>query len=78
MALATYVTGQRNFKIPYDLGRMTAYVGGGLLIFGVSELLRHYVTGTLVIFLLNTFLLVSYIALVWLIDRKNLKALLRF
>lgn len=78
MALATYVTGQRNFKIPYDLGRMTAYVVGGLLIFGVSELLRHYVTGTLVIFLLNTFLLVSYIALVWLIDRKNLKALLRF
>ncbi|MCB0655991.1 MAG: oligosaccharide flippase family protein [Saprospiraceae bacterium] len=78
MALATYFTGQRNYRIPYPVGRMAAYLGGAMSVFGLSELLRGVLSGSLLIFLMNTILLGLYLTIVWLVDRKNLKALLRF
>ena len=79
MALGSYLTGKRLYPIPYDIKRIVGYIVYALFLYFVSLVIRPFVVHNLVMVLgINTILLLAGVAGIWLVDRKNIKALLQF
>lgn len=71
MMVVSYLSGQYFFHVPYDLKRFFIYVGSALLLFFISKKIMTYwqiaaVTDSLV----NAFLLLLFLAEIFLLERK--------
>ena len=70
MVIVSYVLGQKNYPIPYDLKRIGTYVGLGLLFFLTSDfLISDLPTPTKLS--INTLILVGYLGIAFKLERRQ-------
>jgi hypothetical protein len=70
MVIVSYVLGQKNYPIPYDLKRIGTYVGLGLLLFLTSDfLISDLPTPTKLS--INTLILVGYLGIAFKLERRQ-------
>ncbi|MFK7809661.1 MAG: lipopolysaccharide biosynthesis protein [Saprospiraceae bacterium] len=78
MVVLSYVLGQKYFPVDYPIGKMILYIGSSVLVYFISNTLATAMEWTLVIKLIvNTLLLLSWAGGIYLLDIKNLKAMLK-
>ncbi len=78
MAAAGYLTGRKYYPIPYPIGRMLGYILLAIGAYFVSTLLRNNMDDSLALILLvNTLILFSYLALIYQLEKKTIKGLLK-
>ncbi len=78
MTAACYFTGKKFYPIPYSIFRMSFYLILAIGIYLLSELLRGGLNENLLLILLvNTSLLLGYLAFIYLQERNNLRAILK-
>jgi len=70
MMMASYFLGQKYFPIPYHLRRIATYTGAALLVYGVSVWMPT--SGVLLKYGVNTLLFLSFLALVFALERRSL------
>ena len=69
MMLVSYFWGQRVFPIPYQIGRISIYCILAFALFIVSNFLTDF--NIILKLTINTLMLISYIAIVFVLERKN-------
>ena len=69
MMLVSYFWGQRVFPIPYQIGRITIYCILAFALFIVSNFIIDF--NIVLKLTINTLMLISYIAIVFVLERKN-------
>ncbi len=69
MMLISYFWGQRVFPIPYQIGRISIYCILAFALFIVSNMIIDF--NIIAKLAINTFMLISYIAIVFVLERKN-------
>ena len=75
MAIVSYLIGKAYYPVPYPIGKMVLYILLSVGVWWISELLRPMVNESLVqLLLLNTGLLLFYLASIALVERKLVKA----
>lgn len=73
MMVVSYFLGNKHYPVNYDLKRIWGYLGLSVTLYFISSLLKiNSITGTL---LVNNLLLTGFIALVWKLEKNNLKQL---
>lgn len=73
MMVVSYFLGNKHYPVNYDLKRIWGYLGLSVTLYFISTLLKiDSITGTL---LVNNLLLIGFIALVWKLEKNNLKQL---
>ena len=78
MALAGYVLGRRYFPIPYPIFRMAAYIILALLAYFVSEQLRDLFQPAIwLMMLINTFVLLGYVGIIYSVEAKTIRQFIR-
>lgn len=61
MMLLSWVTGQRHYPIPYETGRIVFFLLLALILFAITELIRHYLSPALLLqMVINTIALGVY------------------
>lgn len=71
MAIAGYLSGQWFYPIAYPIAPMLAYIGLSLGLYGISLWLRQKMNAELVpVLIINTLLLLLYLAIVFFAERK--------
>lgn len=76
MCVASYFQGQKYFPIPYRIMRMLGWIVGAIVVYLVMEWLRRFYDGRLVIILLvNTLMVCSYLLLIYRLERPLLRQL---
>ena len=72
MMVASYVAGQKFYHVDYHLSSALSYIAGALLIYFFSSYLRSIFSGSQnVITFFNTALLMLYITVAWLVERRK-------
>jgi O-antigen/teichoic acid export membrane protein len=69
MMLVSYFWGQRVLPIPYQIGRISIYCILAFVLFIVSNFLTDF--NIILKLTINTLMLISYIAIVFVLERKN-------
>ena len=69
MMLVSYFWGQRVLPIPYQIGRITIYCIIAFALFIVSNMIIDF--NIVLKLTINTLMLISYIAIVYVLERKN-------
>ena len=69
MMLVSYFWGQKNFPIPYQIGRITIYCGLAAILYLTSSLFIDF--NIILKLSLNTMMLLLFIAVVVVLERKN-------
>ena len=73
MSLA-YLFGRKYLPMPYQIGKMFAYLILGIAIYLLSDWLNDFLnTNLLAYFSINSILLLSFVGILWLFERKELK-----
>ena len=75
MALISYALGQKFFKIPYELSKILGYSAISVLLWYVSTLVKW--ESDILKYVVNTLLMLSFIAFVFLLEQKDLKRYLK-
>ena len=71
MCVASYLQGQKYFPIPYKIFRMCGWIVGALIVYVVMEWLRRFYEGQIVMILLvNTILVLTYIFLIFIFEKS--------
>ena len=71
MSILAYVIGRRYYPVPYQIGRMFLYIIVGFAFYMLSSLLRTQVgDGTLLLYLINTILLGSYLGFIAYLEKS--------
>lgn len=71
MMVFSWLLGQKFYKIPYHVGRVLAYLGLAVILYGLSVLLRP--DAVILRLACNTSLLVGYLVIVGLAEKRELK-----
>ncbi|MGB0369294.1 MAG: lipopolysaccharide biosynthesis protein [Flavobacteriales bacterium] len=69
MMLASYFLGQKYYPVPYEVGKLAAFLIGAIGLYGVSEVLN--LPQGLVGWLINLVFLLAYLGLSWLLLRPK-------
>ena len=69
MMLISYFWGQKNFPIPYQIGRISIYLIIAFALFVVSNLIKDF--NIVLKLTINTLMLISYLAMIFVLERKN-------
>jgi O-antigen/teichoic acid export membrane protein len=69
--VASYYLGQKYYPIKYNTRKFGLYLGGAVLIYLIAQLL--YLENTVARLVLNNFLILIYIGMIYVLERKNLK-----
>lgn len=77
MISACYLLGQKYYPVPYKIGRMLIYVLFAIGIYGISTWIRPWFNEQLgIILAVNTLLLITYLGLIYFLERKEIRVLL--
>ncbi len=78
MCVASYVQGQKYFRIPYNVVRMFGWIVAALLFYFLMEWLRRFYEGHLVIILtVNTLLVCLYVYMINVLEKPLVKSVVR-
>jgi len=78
MALASFWTGKRYYPIDYPIFKMLFYILLAVGVYLLSGFLRPFLKGNhLQTFFINTLLLISWLAIIFLVDRKTIRQFLK-
>ena len=78
MCVASYVQGQKYFRIPYKVGRMFGWIIAALLFYFLMEWLRQFYEGNLLIILfVNTLLVCMYMYMIYVLEKPLVKNVVR-
>jgi len=73
MMVASYIYGQKHYPVPYDLKSFAYAIGSVVLFYFISLYFAGLFEGNrVVILLINTVLLLSWLALTWVVERKKI------
>ncbi|NJK84000.1 MAG: hypothetical protein HC912_09520 [Saprospiraceae bacterium] len=65
MTIASYLAGQRYYKIPYEIGRIVLYIGVAWLGYELSKNIKNWVNANWLLgLLLNSIIMLGYIGMV--------------
>lgn len=77
MCWATWFTGQKQYPVPYPLGRMALYVGAVWVVFGLDTWLEPLLsTQPFLLWLMRIALFGIFLALIYFLEKKQLKKLI--
>lgn len=72
MMVVSYVTGQKNYPINYDVGRILTYIGLALMVYfasiGIEKILHP---GKITSFVINTLLLMAYVGYTFVLEKPK-------
>jgi O-antigen/teichoic acid export membrane protein len=71
MMVASYLLGQKHYPVPYDIKIIGTYILVAVLIFGLHFYLSQFVTSLIVRFVTGALFSLSYLIVVFNIDRKE-------
>ena len=78
MATVSYFIGKKYYPIDYPIGKMLTYIVVAIFVFGLSEIIRPYLEGSILkILFVNTLLLISYLGGFYLFERKTINQLFK-
>ena len=78
MMIVSYIYGQKHYPVPYDLKSFATSIGSAVIIYVVSLYLRGFFPENMpVILLINTLLMLSWLGLIWVFERKKIAYLRR-
>lgn len=77
MAAASYLVGQKQYPIPYPIGRMMMYILGAVLVYGLAKGLRPLLSHLAIVLLVNTFLILFYIGVIWCFEKDSIQKMLK-
>lgn len=73
MTLACWWWGQKYYPVPYELGRITGYMAGGLFLYGVSLGVRYqFEPSQAVMLTVNTLLLGLFLLFTWKLEKREI------
>ncbi len=70
MTVACYLSGRKHFPVPYKIGPMAIHILVGIILVALSFVIQ--LDNTMADSMLNIGATVGYIAIIWLIEKKNL------
>ncbi len=75
MSIISYFIGRKHYKINYETGKILLFIGGAILIFGITRFinLQHLVFN----YIIKSLLLLFYIFAIYKTEYKNLKNIIR-
>lgn len=74
MMIASYITGQKNYHVPYDVARNLMYIGLAVLTwFASAGILKMFSPGTVASFFINTFLLLVFAGFIFMLEKPKTK-----
>ncbi len=76
MALAGYVTGRMYYPIDYPIARILSYIAIAFILFKISVYVSGMGLSTLLFFIVNSLLLIVFMCLAYLLDRKTLQEMI--
>ncbi len=77
MTVLCYLSGRKYYHIPYPLGRMALYILLSVGLLWISTEIRTFSLTSVQQFLLQTALILSFVLVAWLMERKHLKGVMR-
>ena len=77
MAMVSYWIGKKYYPIPYPLAKMFGYIGLAVLVFLIANGLRPLLTTTISVLCVNTLLIISYLAMIWIWEKETIKRMLK-
>ncbi len=74
MTIASYIAGQRFYKIPYQTGRIVAYIGLAWLSYEISTYVKNWVGHQWILGLaLNSLIMLGYLVVIVLLEWKTIQ-----
>jgi hypothetical protein len=74
MMLSSYFLGQKYYPIPYEVGKISIYLFSITALTAISIQLNQFIDKILLQFLLGSFLIIVFSAIVYFMDRKELQS----
>ncbi len=77
MAIISYQQGKKHYPVPYQIGKISVYLGAALILYFISLYTTNLLSNLYLKLGLNTLILMSYAATIFFLEQKGFKKLLQ-